>query len=252
METKFCTTCKTEYFLTVEYFQKDCSHKDGFTSRCKSCITMSRKKRYLANRETELKNHKTYRESHKEQARELSRNWKRNNPERAKANNKRSAIKCKDRKLAYDTEYRGYHRQELNKKSRQYYYQNKEQHTISVLRWKKENRDSCNISTRKYRSTALGLESTLTKEEWKLIVDFFDSGCAYCGRPKSLAREHFVPVSNGGSFTKENIIPACRSCNSSKNNKGFSEWYPFYKYYSAEREQKITRYIELAQVASQV
>lgn len=60
---------------------------------------------------------------------------------------------------------------------------------------------------------------------------------------EQLHQEHFIPVSDKGEHTINNIIPACRSCNSSKGNKNFFEWYPDYKHYDKKRENFILEYL---------
>lgn len=39
--------------------------------------------------------------------------------------------------------------------------------------------------------------------------------------------EHVIPVSRGGKHVCENIVAACGSCNSSKNDKLIYEWRPW-------------------------
>ncbi|MFH0908899.1 MAG: HNH endonuclease [bacterium] len=60
-------------------------------------------------------------------------------------------------------------------------------------------------------------------EAMKYLEESFDGKCAYCGKPAS-TYDHIVPVSKGGQTTPGNIVPACASCNSSKNNKDVVEW----------------------------
>ena len=45
------------------------------------------------------------------------------------------------------------------------------------------------------------------------------------------------------SMFKDNIIPICGSCNSSKCNKDFEEWYKTKDFYSEFRKQKIYEYL---------
>jgi hypothetical protein len=61
--------------------------------------------------------------------------------------------------------------------------------------------------------------NTLTAEEWAQIKKQFKYRCIYCGEKKPLTHEHIVPLSRGGSFTKENILPACKNCNSKRGNR---------------------------------
>ena len=52
--------------------------------------------------------------------------------------------------------------------------------------------------------------------------------CHYCEKPfpsgKGLEMEHILPTSRGGPNTGENLVYACRSCNSSKKDKDFIAW----------------------------
>lgn len=72
--------------------------------------------------------------------------------------------------------------------------------------------------TVKRRSILARAETTLTKEEWKIILEKFDYRCAYCHKKTKLEMDHVIPITKGGSCTISNIVPACRSCNSSKHD----------------------------------
>lgn len=54
--------------------------------------------------------------------------------------------------------------------------------------------------------------------------------CWYCGyEPQHtsvdyLTIDHVIPKTYGGSDRTENLVPACRSCNSSKGNKGLEDF----------------------------
>jgi 5-methylcytosine-specific restriction endonuclease McrA len=69
------------------------------------------------------------------------------------------------------------------------------------------------------RRAAMAILSTLTAEEWKNIKDQYKHKCVYCGKTKPLTMEHLIPLSRGGHHVKENIVPACLSCNSTRGNK---------------------------------
>ncbi len=64
-----------------------------------------------------------------------------------------------------------------------------------------------------------GTPATLTAEEWNLIKKRYKDKCVYCGEKKPLTRDHLIPINKGGALTKENVVPACSSCNSRKNNR---------------------------------
>ncbi|OKL37357.1 HNH endonuclease [Domibacillus mangrovi] len=86
---------------------------------------------------------------------------------------------------------------------------------------------------------------SLTDAEWENAVCHFNNECAYCGKKEKLTFEHVVPFSKGGSFGKENIIPACSTCNSSKNDLDYDHWYRNQPFYDETREQRIMTYLSL-------
>jgi len=48
--------------------------------------------------------------------------------------------------------------------------------------------------------------------------------CSYCGSTHDLALDHLFPKKFGGRDTGDNLIYACKSCNSSKGKKDLMEW----------------------------
>jgi 5-methylcytosine-specific restriction endonuclease McrA len=65
--------------------------------------------------------------------------------------------------------------------------------------------------------------STLTCEQWKTVVAFFNGRCAYCDLRDWLFVEHVTPISRGGGTTIDNCLPACKSCNSAKQDRTIEE-----------------------------
>jgi 5-methylcytosine-specific restriction endonuclease McrA len=66
--------------------------------------------------------------------------------------------------------------------------------------------------------------SDLTDAEWFRILDAW-AACAYCGADGSaLQKDCVLPISRGGRYTLENVVPACRSCNASKSNEEVTSW----------------------------
>ena len=66
--------------------------------------------------------------------------------------------------------------------------------------------------------------SDLTDAQWLRILEAW-ACCAYCGAPgPALQRDCVLPISRGGRYTVENVVPACRSCNASKCNLEVTSW----------------------------
>ena len=75
-------------------------------------------------------------------------------------------------------------------------------------------------------------EHTITAAEWNKTLVLFGHRCAYCGKESVLTFDHFIPISKGGDTTPSNIVPACVSCNSSKQDKLPEDWCTADTYFS--------------------
>jgi 5-methylcytosine-specific restriction endonuclease McrA len=64
----------------------------------------------------------------------------------------------------------------------------------------------------------------LTDAQWDALRAAW-GGCAYCGASDgALQRDCVLPISRGGRYTLDNVVPACRSCNTSKCNDEVTGW----------------------------
>lgn len=48
--------------------------------------------------------------------------------------------------------------------------------------------------------------------------------CVYCGAKEDLSTDHLIPQNRGGDDSADNLVLACKKCNSSKGDKGVFEW----------------------------
>jgi 5-methylcytosine-specific restriction endonuclease McrA len=79
-------------------------------------------------------------------------------------------------------------------------------------------------AARKRRRRFLAADNDLTPAEWAAIRAAWGC-CAYCGGPDvALQKDCVLPLSRGGRYTLENVVPACRSCNASKSNDEVTGW----------------------------
>lgn len=61
--------------------------------------------------------------------------------------------------------------------------------------------------------------------DWRCVREAFEYLCAYCGkRPEKLTMDHVQAIRRGGKHVPENILPACITCNCSKNAR---DWVDF-------------------------
>lgn len=119
-----------------------------------------------------------------------------------------------------------------------------EQHTAGVKKWQAANpekvrhivRESMKRNYPKYkhrmidynhRRRSLHQRGSVTPEQWADRLLEFNYACAYCLKvlaPGSIQQEHMHPLSRDGEHTIENLVPACRECNSSKGTKTLLEF----------------------------
>lgn len=58
-------------------------------------------------------------------------------------------------------------------------------------------------------------------ERLKMILP---QACCYCGSVEQLTVDHLIPTRRGGANCGDNLVWACRGCNSSKGAKDALEW----------------------------
>lgn len=91
-----------------------------------------------------------------------------------------------------------------------------------------------------------GGESELTEKDWDFAVKYFGGKCCYCGgymdKP---TKDHIKPLNDGGGLTRDNVIPCCQGCNSSKKDNEMVSWYQSQTFYDRYRLQKIYDYVQL-------
>lgn len=81
---------------------------------------------------------------------------------------------------------------------------------------------AANKAKRRARS---GQKYKFSARDWRRLVNRFSGRCAYCDELcDNLTLDHVVPVTRGGSHGVGNILPACPSCNFSKQDKLLTEW----------------------------
>lgn len=145
---------------------------------------------------------------------------------------------------AYQKEWRKPFREKDRLYSLSKYYEkhenNKEKSRIRARQRRVENPEALATAKRKYRfnhpervKAAQFCRRSRKRQNHKVkwssadLAKRFESlgkQCIYCGSKNDLTVDHFLPVSMGGADCLSNFVLACRSCNSSKNNRDPVEW----------------------------
>jgi hypothetical protein len=71
------------------------------------------------------------------------------------------------------------------------------------------------------REQRLSIGPLADDERLKMVLP---QACCYCGSPNSLTVDHLIPTKRGGANAGDNLVWACRSCNSSKGVRDALEW----------------------------
>jgi 5-methylcytosine-specific restriction endonuclease McrA len=187
MDTKICSKCGIE--KSLDCFSKK---RNGKAAECKQCWSI-RAKLYRQRpdvRQSRYEYNKAYRQSneqYREQQKEYSRNRRLQPDVIAHTKEYNQSDTCKDNRRKYMRSPKG-----------------------QVVDARCQHRR---------RALIKELPCDLTAEQWEEIKLSQDYKCAMCGEVKPLQKDHIIPVTKGGAFTKSNIQGLCKSCNGSKQAK---------------------------------
>lgn len=247
-----CRGCQTLYEASTDNYRKNKRGYLGLSARCKGCdrkyrienkarIAEAKRDWEARNRERVRKRKREYAEKHREYLRKYRAEYYQKNK-----NGKIRDYRSENREyiLHQRSEYRERNRHLLRDKAKRYYREKGDEIKARKKEYVKSNLDKYRRYAQERKARLAGLDTGLSEEDWESCKKDFSHKCAYCGKEKKLSQEHFIPLSKGGEYTHNNIIPACKSCNSSKHNKSFFEWFPEQPFYSKQREERILRYLE--------
>ena len=236
---KICKTCNRELPENAEYFVKATNTKSGLGAMCRQC----KHEKYMENRDHYIEKSRRYYQENKDIIAEKMKEYHIKNKEHKKEYDKKYREKNKEVDKERLKKYYEENKDKLREYHKKYYEENKDKIKETNNKWKLNNIEKVRLSKKKRKNKRKELKADLTVQEWDYIKEYFNNSCAYCGVECELEQEHFIPVTKGGEYTKSNIITACRSCNASKGNRDFSEWYKGKDFYNKDRENKIKQYL---------
>jgi 5-methylcytosine-specific restriction endonuclease McrA len=145
--------------------------------------------------------------------------------ERARLSREKNAEKIKERKRRYQQTEAG--RQSMLAASKRYAKTDKGRSVKRThqQRYSQTERGKTNGRMRVSRRRALLLAATgtFTTQDWQRTLKAQHNRCFYCNKVFTVKRpptiDHVIPLSKGGTHSPENIVAACRPCNSAKWNR---------------------------------
>lgn len=206
---KQCTTCGEK--KPVEEFDKQKRGKYGIKSMCKKCTKSASAKQYQRNSEHRLM---------------VAAKWRKANPERIKELSAENYKNNRERIIKNVTKWQNDNpeRRRINKAKSQR--NNPENMYARSARWRKKHPETCRIICRNRQARKVNAPGNgwTMAEEAQLKKDY-GYRCAYCAtKTEKPEMDHVIPLAGGGSHNIDNIVPACKSCNSSKRDRPLLVW----------------------------
>ena len=240
-DMKTCAKCKRSLPADKLHFFVRTKAVDGMESSCKECrgyrfskVKKQPKSGYkictdcnneLPSTSEYFGNKSSYcRKCHANQTREYS-------------SNNRELISEKAKK--FRVENPGYN----NERCREYRINNRALVSEYNKEYKKNNPEIFRVKQQRRDAKKLNLPHTFTTSQWEDAKNYFGNKCAYCDDGSILTMDHFVPLNNGGEFTKDNIIPACGNCNFRKRISDPLVWFRKQDFYTIAKEKGILTYL---------
>lgn len=232
--TRTCKICHQSFPLTLEFFPPHGNFANGqqaFRSQCRECWRKHDRDYHATTEAIEAK-----RQSRK-----------RRDPEKVKAEKRRSALKHPESQKIRQKR----HIEKKLSENPNYLKDKAKADKNAVARateWIKNNRDIFNSRQRKrhaenprvkaqskassarYRIRKMNAEGSYTDEDILRIFDEQEGMCAYCGIrlfwsiPGDIHIDHIEPLARGGTNYPDNLACTCAGCNLSKGDKSLQEW----------------------------
>ena len=74
------------------------------------------------------------------------------------------------------------------------------------------------------------------------IYEAWDHKCGYC-EELATSLDHVIPRFKSGSSNRNNLVPACRRCNTAKASTKMEEWYQQQEFFTQARMDRIKSWI---------
>ncbi|MBZ0280236.1 MAG: HNH endonuclease [Anaerolineae bacterium] len=240
MQTKQCSKCKIEKPATTEFFVIDKRKRYGVGSRCRECVRETARERYKqpdfrprkltpeaqvrknAKRREKRATDPKFREH--ERLQRLARD-----PEKRKVSDRKYREKNREKITIAQRERRKQNPEKFRETNRRWIEANPEKAKLLVKRSMQKNPERVRLVSQQHRARKRNLPNSLNQDEWNYALNWFGA-CAYCGnKPKELRElqaDHIVPLADPQCLgtVRENIVPACKTCNSSKCNRPLADW----------------------------
>jgi 5-methylcytosine-specific restriction endonuclease McrA len=124
--------------------------------------------------------------------------------------------------------FRENHPERAREIARQAYEKHREIRLAQSALWARANQDRKSVAEARRRAAKLSAGGAgVDPAAWLGLVAAAEGRCTYCGEVRPLTMDHRIPLIRGGRHEIENIIPACKPCNSRKHTRTEEEFRAF-------------------------
>lgn len=150
-----------------------------------------------------------YRTANQDKLKAEKKEWYKKNRTQVLKRVKSNATQNREKILAYQSDY---------------YLNNADKVKANVAAYRQANPEKKSHLENRRRARKFSNGGSHTLEELQEKFSRLGNVCYYCKQAKPLTVDHDIPLSRGGTDNIENVLPACRSCNSKKNAKTADEF----------------------------
>ena len=115
------------------------------------------------------------------------------------------------------------HSGKVREEHAKHYAANKGKVKEACTRWRKANPGKVKAIHSARRAKKLGNGGRHTDTQVVELLQLWQGKCAYCG-VTATELDHVVSIYRGGTDNIDNILPACKPCNTSKGSRSLDEW----------------------------
>jgi 5-methylcytosine-specific restriction endonuclease McrA len=137
-------------------------------------------------------------------------------------------------------------KEKISKAAKAWKENNKERRKQADKEWTQNNPEKVRERGRRRRARKYNAVQnaiiTVTHEDIELLKQAFDQSCVYCGSKEKLTIDHIIPLARDGAHDIANLLPCCKSCNSSKNCSPVQSWYRSKPFFSEQRWEAIVKF----------
>jgi 5-methylcytosine-specific restriction endonuclease McrA len=227
---KTCPLCHEA--KPLDEFVKDKRRSDGRGTWCKPCAKAYARKTYNADLNTSRAQKRAYVDANRDElnakAAARLRQWRKNNPERAREQATETSRRFREANPDYHREWYQANaekeRARLRDSMRKWRAAHPEDERVRRRRYREANIDVVRKRERENTHRRRALKGSSSPELVEFMARLVTLPCTYCDATENITVDHIIPLSRGGEHETANLAAACYPCNSSKGALMLDEW----------------------------